>query len=238
MIMSGERQDHRSRVLLMAAIAVASVAMWQTALGSMVLYPFTILATWFHEMGHGVAAMLTGATFDHLVINADGSGVTHSMRSGGASRTLEAVTSAAGPVGPAIAGSWLIASSRTPRTSGRALTILGVAILVSTAIWVRSVVGWVVLPPIGLAALWIAGRGTPAATRFAVQLLGVQASISVWEQFDYVFSSGGSIDGQPMRSDTGAMADALLLPYWFWGGVVSVAILGLMWLGFRTAFRR
>ena len=56
-------QDQRQRVGLLAAIAVASIALRQAALGSLLLYPFTILATWFHEMGHGIAAMLTDQPF-------------------------------------------------------------------------------------------------------------------------------------------------------------------------------
>jgi hypothetical protein len=66
----------------------------------------------------------------------------------------------------------------------------------------------------------------------------VQACISVWRQFDYLFSPGGAVGGQPQRSDTGAIADVLLLPYWFWGAAISVAILGLLWWSFRLAFRR
>ncbi len=51
-------QDRRQRVALLLGIALASIMLWQTALGSLLLYPFTILATWFHEMGPGIAAAL------------------------------------------------------------------------------------------------------------------------------------------------------------------------------------
>lgn len=74
-------KDHRQRVTLLMGIAIASIIMWQTTVGSFLLYPFTILATWFHEMGHGVAAMLTGSRFDRLLIFPDGSGVAYSQRS-------------------------------------------------------------------------------------------------------------------------------------------------------------
>ena len=62
------RQAHRQRIVLLTWIAVVSVLLWQTRIGSLVLYPFTILATWFHEMGHGLAAMLTGSSFERLLI--------------------------------------------------------------------------------------------------------------------------------------------------------------------------
>ena len=218
-------QDHRQRIGLLAGIAVVSVILWQTTIGGLVLYPFTILATWFHEMGHGIAAMLTGSHFESLQIFPDGSGVALSARPADASRLTDALVAASGPLGPAIAGSLLIMSSRTDRTTRAALTVVGSALIISTAIWVRSLTGWLILPALGIAILALALRGTGAQQRLGIQLLGVQACISVWQQFGYLFSSGGSVGGQLQRSDTAAIADALLLPYWFWGSAISVAIL-------------
>jgi hypothetical protein len=60
----------------------------------------------------------------------------------------------------------------------------------------------------------------------------------VWKQFDYLFSPGGTVGGQLHRSDTGAIADVLLLPHWFWGATISATILALLWWSFRLAFRR
>jgi hypothetical protein len=42
-------QAHRQRIVLLMWIAVGSVILWQTVIGSLLLDPFTILATWFHE---------------------------------------------------------------------------------------------------------------------------------------------------------------------------------------------
>ena len=64
--------DHKRRAGLLLCLAIASILLWQTAFGSFLLYPFTILATWFHEMGHGIAAMLTGSDFERLLIFPDG----------------------------------------------------------------------------------------------------------------------------------------------------------------------
>lgn len=231
-------QDHQQRVGLLLGIALASVMLWQTGFGSILLYPFTILATWFHEMGHGIAAMLSGSRFERLLIYPDGSGVALSLRPYGASRLTEALIAASGPLGPAVAGSFLIVASRTARHTRMALTILGAALILSTIIWVSSLTGWLVLPALGIAILVLARRGTVPQQRFGIQLLGVQACISVWKQFGYLFSSGGSIGGQLHRSDTGAIADVLLLPYWFWGAAISVLIVGMLWWSFAVAFRK
>jgi hypothetical protein len=231
-------QDHKERLALLAGIALASIILWQTNLGSLLLYPFTILATWFHEMGHGIAAMLAGRDFERLQIFADGSGVAESLRPADGYGLTDAMIAASGPLGPAIAGALLIISSRSPTATRNALAVLGVALILSTAIWVRSLTGWLVLPALGLAIALLALRGPLPWQRFAIQLIGVQACISVWRQFDYLFSVGGNVGGQLQRSDTGAIADVLVLPYWFWGAGISVAILGLLWWSFRFAFRR
>ena len=231
-------QDQKRRIRLLLGIALASILLWQTALGSLLLYPFTILATWFHEMGHGIAAMLAGRGFERLLIFADGSGVAHSLRPADGYRLTDALVAASGPLGPAIAGGLLIVASRSPAATRTALAVLGVALVLSTLIWVRSPIGWLILPALGAAMALLAWRGSEPWRRFVIQLLGVQAAISAWRQFDYLFSPGGNVGGELQRSDTGAIADVLLLPYWFWGATLSAAILALLWWSFRLAFRR
>ena len=231
-------QDQRERAALLAGIALASILLWQTMIGSLLLYPFTILATWFHEMGHGIAAMLTGRGFERLQIFSDGSGVALSMRPADGYGLVDALIAASGPVGPAIAGAVLIICSHSPTATRIALGVLGAALILSTLIWVRSLTGWLVLPALGLAIGLLARWGSLPWQRFVIQFLGVQACISVWKQFDYLFSSGGAVGGELQRSDTSAIADVLFLPYWFWGASISVAILALLWLSFRLAFRR
>lgn len=231
-------RDHKQRLAVLAGIALASILLWQTSLGSLLLYPFTILATWFHEMGHGLVALLTGRGFERLEIFADGSGVAMSLRPADGYGLVDALIAAGGPIGPALAGAALIACSRTPNAARAALGVLGVALVLSTLIWVRSLTGWLVLPALGIALAAVAHWGPLPWQRFVSQLIGVQACISVWRQFDYLFSAGGSVGGQLHRSDTGAIADVLLLPYWVWGAAISAAILALLWLSFRFAFRR
>ncbi|HEU0134573.1 MAG TPA: M50 family metallopeptidase [Allosphingosinicella sp.] len=231
-------QEHKHRVTLLAGIALASVVAWQTEFGSLLLYPFTILTTWFHEMGHGLAAMLAGRGFERLLIFPDGSGVALSLRPADGYRLTDALVAASGPLGPAIAGAALIVASRSPAATRIALAVLGAALVLSTLIWVRSPTGWLVLPAMGLGIALLALRGSVPWQRFAIQFLGVQAAISAWQQFGYLFSPGGTVGGELQRSDTGAIADVLLLPYWFWGAIISGAILALLWWSFRRAFRR
>lgn len=231
-----DEKNRHERARLLVAIAVFSVLLWQTHVGAFALYPFTILATWFHEMGHGLAALASGARFERLIIYSNGSGVAQLLLPADRFRVTDAIISAFGPLGPAIAGAGLIVSSRSQRATRIALALLGAVLLVSTLVWVRSLTGWLVLPPLGIAILAIAWKGSAAVRHFAIQFLGVQAGISVWRQFDYLFSRGGVGPGQ--LSDTAAIAQVLFLPFWVWGAIISALTAGLLWWSFRLAFRR
>ena len=188
-------------------------------------------------MGHGLAALFTGNSFEKLLIFPDGSGLALSSRDPDGYSLTDALISASGPLGPAIAGSGLILASRHKDTTRSARLVLGLSLLVSTALWVRSLTGWVVLPLMGVLILALAVQGSATLQRWAIQILGVQAAISVWQQFDYLFSPGGVIDGQSMRSDTSAIANALFLPYWFWGSALSGITIALLWWSLRRALR-
>lgn len=233
-----DREERNRRAWTLAALAAGSILLWQTYWGSLLLYPFTILATWFHEMGHGLAAILTGGQFEQLAIYADGSGVALSLIPADASAFSTAFIGAAGPLGPPVVGALLIAASRSRRTTRIALGVLAGALLLSTLFWVRSLVGWLVLPGFALALTALVWRGSSRLQDFIVQLLGVQACVSAWRDTGYLFSQGGLVAGQPQRSDTAAIADALLLPYWFWGAAISVLIVALLAASLRFALRR
>ena len=233
-----DRDERSRRAWTLAALAVGSILLWQTHWGSLLLYPFTILATWFHEMAHGLAAILAGGRFEQLAIYRDGSGVALALMPGDASLFSSAFVSAAGPLGPPVIGALLIVASRSRRATLVALGLLAGALVLSTLVWVRSTVGWLVLPGFALVLAGAVWRGSPKVREFVVQLLGVQAAISSWHDLGYLFSDGGMVAGQPQRSDTAAIADSLLLPYWFWGGTISLAIVALIAASLRFALRR
>ena len=67
-----EKPVNSARYLILAGLA--TIIIWQVPYGHQILYPFTLLATYAHEMGHGLAAMLTGADFEQLVLFPNGSG--------------------------------------------------------------------------------------------------------------------------------------------------------------------
>ncbi|MBL44366.1 MAG: hypothetical protein CMN71_06520 [Sphingomonadaceae bacterium] len=217
------------------AFAVLTMIAWQTEIGTLALMPFTLLATWFHEMAHGLTAAALGADFDRLVIYANGSGFAeYSGRLGGVG---QAIVAAMGLLGPTIAGCLMIIAARSRRGTRWGLLVLGLVLAVSTVIWVRSIAGWIVLPLFAVAAFAIAVRGNERWQRIAVEFLGVQGAVSVYQDLGYLFSPGGVVGGQFVLSDTGRIAQALLLPYWFWGGAITIAIVAMVCKSLQIAGR-
>ncbi len=227
----------RREITLLVMIGVISILLWHSPYGGYLLYPFSILATWFHEMGHGLAAMAFGSHFERLVIFSNGSGYAL-YYSEQPSRLAQAGIAAAGLLGPTVAGCLLILSSRTQRATKIALVVLGAALLLSTFIWVRSTTGWIILPAIGTTLLIIAMKSRVAHRRLAVQFLGVQGCISIYRDFGYMFSEGGNLGGRQQLSDTAQIEQALLLPYWFWGIAITVLIAIMIFYALKRSHRR
>lgn len=235
---SVQRDSGKQEITVLVVLAVVTIILWHSPYGGYLLYPFTILSTWFHEMGHGLAAMAFGHEFERLVIYPDGSGYALHLAEGDPPRIAMASIAAAGLLGPTVAGCLLILASRTQRATKVALAVLGAVLLGSTLIWVRSMTGWLVLPALGVFSLWLAFFARAQHKHFAVQFLGVQGCISIYRDFGYMFSEGGMLGGMPQISDTGHIAQALFLPYWFWGGVISAMIAAMVFWSLRVAHRR
>ena len=58
-------------------IAFLVFFIWQSPFLGQVRYPFLLLGTWFHEMGHGITALILGGKFEYLEIYSNGGGVAY-----------------------------------------------------------------------------------------------------------------------------------------------------------------
>lgn len=224
--------NDRTGLIILVGIAIFTGIMWQIPSGKIILYPLTLLSTWYHEMAHGLMAVLLGANFKKLEIFANGSGLARyeyrgSLFLGPIGKVL---VSAAGPMGPPIIGAGFILASRSWQTSQQLLVILGSFMLISVLIWVRTGVGILLITLLGLIILGIGLEASPEIKIFVIQLLGVQACISTFRDFDYVFRYYNGY------SDTAQIAKILILPHWFWGILITVASVFLLIQSLRIAY--
>lgn len=220
----GKKNNRGFTILL--ALTVITFVVWQIPVaGRFILYPFTILGTWFHEMGHGIMAMLMGGSFEQLEIYADGSGLAYHSGSLFLGPIGRAAVAAGGPLGPPLAGSLLIILSNKPGFIKPALIVFGAIILITVLLWVRSWFGIIVLPLYALAIIFISAKTNPVLQKFTLQFLGVQGFFSVYQSMGYLFSGGGVVDGSSIRSDTGVIAENLFLPHWIWAAsIIALSI--------------
>jgi len=226
-------EQRRSLTWLIAA-ATVTVILWQIPLGHYILYPFTILATWFHEMGHGLMAVLLGGQFQKLEIFSNGAGVATFAINTTLGPIAPSIVAASGPMGPPIAGAALILASRSFITTALSLQLLGGFLLFSTLVWVRSWFGLLAIPLLGFLVLAVALKSPRWVKEFAIQFLGVQACLSTYCQLDYLFTYNAGPLG---ISDTGQIQRYLLLPYWFWGTLMAIASLAILVQSLRVTFR-
>jgi hypothetical protein len=121
---------HELRTLALALIA--SLLLWNLPFGGVVLYPFKILATWLHEMSHGLVMIATGAELDRVVIYRDTSGLSYAVWAISAPGT--AAIAAAGYMGTSLWGAVLLVATPTAKAARWALLVVAV-LLLATAIF-------------------------------------------------------------------------------------------------------
>lgn len=226
------------RPWILLGLAAVTLLAWQVPWGPWLLYPFSLLATFAHEMGHGLTAAALGQDFVALRLYADGSGVAEWR--GDPSRLVRAAVAAGGLVGPSLSGGFLLAATRVRRASRWLLAAVGLLAALSVFLVVRNPFGVAFVG--GLAAFTLGVvRFRPGWSPLVVQILAVQLALSVFRDVDYMFSRHAIVAGIPRPSDTGVMAEALFLPHWFWGALTAAASLGAVaggtWIAFRAGRR-
>jgi hypothetical protein len=211
---------------------VVTGALYLVPYGHIVGYPLLLLSTYAHEMGHGIAAVLAGGRFDSLHIYSDASGVA--LSAGNFGRLGSAFVAAGGLVGPPVLAAGFFAGAARPRVSRAVLMVFGVAMLASCIIVVRGLFGWIFVAAIGAGCVAVAVRAKPIMAQAVVALLAIQLALSVFSRADYLFTDVAVTGAGTHPSDVAAIGEALVLPYWFWGGLIgatsfTVLAAGLWW---------
>jgi Peptidase M50B-like len=232
------KNDNRptSRGALLGAVAVSVIVGSFVPFGGTLLYPFTLLATWVHEMGHGLTALAGGGGFDHLEIFGDASGLAHTRNAAG---TMDAVVCLGGLVAPPILGSIILATARGPRRAQSLLIGLAIALLVSLVIWVRSAAGFVAVPLVAAVILGFVRYGSPRERMFLAQFLGLRLALDTMGRgMDYLFSESATVNGVKSASDIARVAEGFGGPRFLWSVVVSALCIALVGAGLFAAWRR
>lgn len=129
--------DFKKALALLAAGAAA-----MTILHTPFAYPFVLLTTIFHEVGHGLAALASGGEIVKIVIFADGTG--YCEHGGDYGFWQRVMILSAGYLGSSLEGSLLLFLTLRLKKGGRiVLTFLALALFAVSALWVRNPFGFV-----------------------------------------------------------------------------------------------
>ncbi len=220
---------------MLLAAAIAFVVPRYVPFGSYLMYPFTLLATWVHESGHGLGAIATGGHFDRLMIFWDASGWAELRHGGG---WAQAVACLGGLWAPPLVGAFLLAFARGPGRARLALAALCVGLLVTLAAVVRSPAGvFAVLLSTALLG-WAAWSWSPARRHVFVQFLAVTLALdTLGRLLPYAVSSTATVGGHEQKSDVALIADAVGGSYLVWGLAVIAVALALLAVGLWAAWR-
>lgn len=233
---SSQKTIKQAHVILVTVV-LATAALYLVPQARQIAYPLILLSTMVHEMGHGLAALLVGGTFNSFHMYSDGSGLANI--SGEFSGMSQAFIAAGGLVGPAVAAALFFAGSVNANTSRICMSIIGVFCVVAEFMYVRNSFGWLFVGCIAAISLWLAQQPQGWRAQVALVFVAVQLSLSVFSRSDYLFTAVANTQNGPMPSDVAQIANALFPPYWFWGllcGLFSLGVLAVgLWIYMRKA---
>ncbi len=188
----------------LVGIVVVVALLWDTR----AVYPLKILVVFFHEMSHGLAALLTGGSIERIEVVAAEGGLCVTR---GGSRF---VILTAGYLGSLVwGGVILLLASRTRLDRAVALALGGILLLVSL-LWVRPFAGFGFLFGLGTSAVLIAiGLFLPEeVSDYLLRIVGLTSCL-----YAVLDIKSDILDRPGVRSDAVMLAEATHIPSLVWG---------------------
>ena len=223
------RSERRQAVHGLLAAAGLTLVLYAVPYADVVALPLLWLSTLAHEMGHGVAALLAGGSFEWFKMWPDGSGVAWTSVPESAFRS--AFVAMGGLLGPAVVAAVLFALGTRARRARISLGVAGALLLLACLLVVRNGFGLAFCAATGAVLLLIGRRATDRVAQITLLFLAVQLTLSVYSRGDYLFAAEARTASGLMPSDSALIATALGGPYWFWGGLVAAVSVAVLLLG-------
>lgn len=235
------KKADRVELRTLAIALLASLLLWNLPSGGVLLYPFKLLATWLHELSHGLAMLITGTGFDRVVIYRDTSGLAYARSNAGP--VAAAVIAAAGYMGTPLWGAALLVVTPGARSARIALLVLGALLGLSAVTVVAAPEGdtfgpWVI-GGIG-AAFAVLALALPGRWRVAVaHFIAAQACVNALLDIRVLLRPAQVVNGRETGvSDAHTMAAATfgtteLWAVWFWAVVWLVWSLAVLYVALR-----
>jgi hypothetical protein len=239
--------SERHEVRTLAIALLASLILWNLPFGHIAVYPFKLYATWLHELSHGIAMILTGAGFDHIVAYRDTSGLAYAYTSVGPFGT--AIIAAAGYMGTPLWGALLLVVTPNARAARRALLVISVLLVVTTILviapapngdrfgqWAMPAIGaGIALCALALPDYWrVLGAHFIAAQSCVNALLDIRVLLRPQQVVDGKYA--GMSDAHNMALNTFGTTDTWAV--WTWAIIWLAWSLGVLYVALRISGSR
>ena len=226
---------------LLVLIAAAGTFMLLGILpfGGLILWPFNLITTFVHEMGHGITAILSGGSIAKIEVFVNGSGLATTRHSGGFSNSNigNALRAAGGLIAPSVIGSLFIIAGKSRKASSRTLLVFSLFILICCLLWVRTTTGFLILVPAGALFLFISLKASAIIQHFLIQFMGVFMLVDTFtDNIRYLFIKNAIIDGQDRHSDSAVIAQNLIGGHFMWACIIAAITFALFFLSLKHSY--
>jgi hypothetical protein len=203
-------------LLTLVGLMVPVVFLWDT----WAVYPLKILVVFFHELSHGLAALVTGGKIDRIALVAQEGGFCYTM---GGSRFI---ILSAGYLGSLVFGGLvLLLAARTRWDRGVAIALGGVVLLV-TALFMRPVLSFGFGFGLATAAvLVVSGWKLPEVVNdYLLRAVGLTSCL-----YAVLDIKSDILDRPEALSDAAMLSELTGMPTRFWGGIwIAIAVLAAL----------
>jgi len=232
--MNNSRNGRSYGLLSLIFAAVIFLVLNHIPFGRTLQWPFVIITTFIHEMGHGLTAIFTGGSLVQIEVYQNASGLARIQTIGG---WRQAAIAAGGLLAPSIAGGVFIISGKSQKASSRVFLAFGVFIFVCCILWVRSVFGLLILLPTALLFLLLSKKGNTAWQHFLIQFMGVHMLVDTFTRtLRYLFSTTATVAGQDRHSDTATIAQHLIGGHLLWACIIALLAISILYFSLRKAY--
>ena len=217
----------RNQLWILLIVFILSLLLWNIPFAWIILYPFKLFATFIHEFGHAIMAVLTGGKVTNLKIFLDGSGLTYYC--GG----IHLLITPSGYLLSTIIGALLliIASEDNIKVPKYTLIIINFIMILSIIFFIRDLLTIIIM------ILFICAVGyiiATASSRFCSYLLGflaIQCCFYSLYNINIVFN----LSWNPLAfNDAKTMQDLTFIPAPIWA--IIWALLSFIVFGFVMKF--
>lgn len=221
-------------LLLLLIAAIVFLLLSRIPFGNYIQWPFVIITTFIHEMGHGLTAIIVGGELLKVEIYQNASGVAWTRTIGG---WRQAAVAAGGLLAPSIAGAIFIMVGRNAKKSAITFLSLSLFILLCCALWIRSSFGLSILIPVGVLFLVLSQKSSQGFQQFLIQFMGVHMLVDTFTRtLNYVFSSSASVGGEIRHSDTSTIAQHLIGGHFFWACTIALISIAILVIALRNSY--